>query len=49
MECMVIVPNYVGSRPQCLTASNYYALCCRNECEDLMGALEAEIKARLSH
>jgi len=38
----VIIPNYVGSRPQCLEASNFYAVCCRNECEDMMLALERE-------
>jgi len=42
---MVIVPNYVASRPQCLIASNYYAVCCRNECEDLLGSMESSIKA----
>jgi len=41
----VIVPNYLGSRPNCLTASGLYAVCCRNECEDLMGHLEKEIAA----
>jgi len=42
---LVIVPNYVASRPQCLTASNYYSVCCRDECEDLLGSLERTIKA----
>lgn len=39
----VILPNYVTSRPQCLEASGFYAVCCRNECEDLMGHLEESI------
>jgi len=39
----VIVPNYVMSRPNCLEASNLYAVCCRNECEDLMARLEKTI------
>jgi len=39
----VIVPNYVMSRPNCLEASNLYAVCCRNECEDLMSRLEKQI------
>jgi len=42
---LVIVPNYVASRPQCLVSSNFYALCCRNECEDLLGSLERGIKS----
>mmetsp|Transcript_82415 Transcript_82415/g.191435 ORF Transcript_82415/g.191435 Transcript_82415/m.191435 type:complete len:637 (-) Transcript_82415:96-2006(-) len=41
----VILPNYLGSRPNCLTASSLYAVCCRNECEDLMGHLEREVAA----
>jgi len=36
----VIVPNYLSSRPNCLEATDLYAVCCRNECEDLMGQLE---------
>jgi len=39
----VIIPNYVGSRPQCLESSGFYAVCCRNECEDLMSGLEKHI------
>jgi len=39
----VIVPNYLSSRPQCLEASKFYAVCCRNECEDLMSHLEENI------
>jgi len=39
----VLVANYLGSRPQCLEASGFYAVCCRNECEDLMGSIESEV------
>jgi len=39
----VIVPNYIMSRPNCLEASNLYAICCRNHCEDLMSHLETQI------
>merc|ERR1719293_349377 len=39
----VIVPNYVGSRPQCLASSGVYAVCCPNECEVLMEQLEDSI------
>jgi len=42
---MVIIPNYVGTRSNCLEATNLYAVCCRNECEDLMGHLELKIAA----
>jgi len=39
----VIIANYVMARPNCLEASNLYAICCRNTCEDLMSHLEREI------
>jgi len=41
----VVIPNYVGSRPNCLVASSFYVVCCRNECEDLLGALEKSVAA----
>jgi hypothetical protein len=39
----IIIPNYVASRPNCLITSNYYVVCCRNECEDLMMQIENEV------
>jgi len=42
---LVIVPNYVSARPNCLVASSFYAICCPNECEALMGELERKIGA----
>jgi len=42
---LVIVSNYIMARPNCLEASSLYAVCCRNECEDLMGSLERKIAA----
>mmetsp|Transcript_31962 Transcript_31962/g.74867 ORF Transcript_31962/g.74867 Transcript_31962/m.74867 type:complete len:675 (+) Transcript_31962:80-2104(+) len=44
-EIHVILPNYIGARPNCLEASGFYAICCRNECEDLMSYLEEEVAA----
>jgi len=40
----VIVPNYVASRPNCLRASSFYVVCCRNECEDLLATLEKKFQ-----
>lgn len=40
----VLVTNYVMARPNCLETSGLYAICCRNECEDLMAHLEGELK-----
>jgi len=41
----VIIANYAMARTNCLDASNLYDICCRNECEDLMGHLERRIGA----
>lgn len=41
----VIMPNYLMSRTNCLESSNLYAICCRNECEDLMSTLERDVAA----
>ncbi|CAK0795893.1 unnamed protein product, partial [Prorocentrum cordatum] len=41
----VILPNYLSARTNCLEASGLYALCCRNECEDLLGHLERQVGA----
>lgn len=42
---LVIVPNYVAARPNCLVASGFYVVCCRNECEDLLGSLEKKFQS----
>jgi len=44
-QLRLIMPNYIMSRPNCLEASHLYAVCCRNECEDLLGFLEKQIGA----
>eukprot|EP00927_Polykrikos_kofoidii_P072573 TRINITY_DN68675_c0_g1_i1.p1 TRINITY_DN68675_c0_g1~~TRINITY_DN68675_c0_g1_i1.p1 ORF type:complete len:588 (+),score=107.74 TRINITY_DN68675_c0_g1_i1:73-1836(+) len=42
---LVVIPNYVTAINQCLKASSIYTVCCPNECDPLMSALEAEIAA----
>lgn len=39
----VLVANYVHSPSNCVASSSYYSVCCRNECEDLLGHLETQI------
>jgi hypothetical protein len=49
---LVILPNYVQSRSNCLAVSDFYAVCCPNECESLMQHVEGEVvsaTARTSH
>jgi len=41
----VVIPNYMNSRMNCLTASDYYAVCCLNECDSLMDRLELRLAA----
>merc|ERR1719343_49403 len=36
----VIIPNVLVSPSNCVTPSNYYSVCCLNECESLMSTLE---------
>jgi len=43
-EPHVLVPNYLTSRPNCVRASNFYVVCCRDECEDLMSAIEKKFE-----
>merc|ERR1712176_613660 len=44
----VVIPNYMNSRMNCLTASDFYGVCCLNECDELMGKIEAQIAAPYS-
>jgi len=42
----VIIPNYMGAAPNCVTSlSSYYSVCCKDECEGLLSKLEDDIKA----
>jgi len=41
----VLIPNYVNARTNCLTTTSFYAVCCIDECERLLGRLEREIGA----
>jgi len=42
---LVIIPNYVNNINNCADSTSLYAVCCRNECEDLLGHIEKHIKA----
>jgi len=39
----VIIPNYLTSLSNCLFPSDFYSVCCLDECEDLMGKVERAI------
>lgn len=36
----VIIPNFLSSQTNCVSPSDFYSVCCLNECEQLMTALE---------
>jgi len=39
----VIIPNYILAPSNCMASSNFYSVCCLDECEHLLGHLENEI------
>jgi len=39
----VIIPNYVNGPSNCLASTNFYQVCCIDECDGLLGQLEAKI------
>jgi hypothetical protein len=39
----VIIPNYINGPSNCLASTNFYQVCCIDECDDLLGQLEAKI------
>merc|ERR1740121_1086950 len=40
----VIIPNYMRMQSNCINSSDYYQVCCRDLCEDLMDKLESDIR-----
>jgi hypothetical protein len=40
----VVIPNYIKSQSNCLAGSSFYSVCCFDECEDLLGHVEQQIK-----
>lgn len=42
-DIQIITPNYVMSRVNCMEPSDFYVMCCRNECEDLMSHIEDKV------
>jgi len=42
-DLRVIIPNYINSPSNCLASSSFYAVCCIDECGDLVWQLESKI------
>jgi hypothetical protein len=39
----VVIANYIQSATNCITASGFYQICCKDHCEDLLGHLEEKL------
>jgi hypothetical protein len=40
----VLVSNYINGPSNCIASSNYYSVCCRDECENLLSHLELQLQ-----
>merc|ERR1719446_1964074 len=40
----VLVANYINGPSNCIASSEYYSVCCRDECENLLSHLEDQLK-----
>eukprot|EP00928_Gymnodinium_smaydae_P029223 TRINITY_DN22072_c0_g1_i1.p1 TRINITY_DN22072_c0_g1~~TRINITY_DN22072_c0_g1_i1.p1 ORF type:complete len:617 (+),score=82.95 TRINITY_DN22072_c0_g1_i1:129-1979(+) len=41
----ISVPNYVGSRINCIESSTLYSVCCQLECDEMLAQLEMNLEA----
>jgi len=41
----VLIANYITSHSNCIASSSFYSVCCKDECEGLLGHLEEQIAA----
>jgi hypothetical protein len=39
----VIIANYLTSQANCIASSHFYSVCCKDECEELLGNIEEHI------
>jgi hypothetical protein len=39
----VIIPNYLHSQTNCIASSGFYSVCCKDECESLLGHIEEKL------
>lgn len=44
-EPSVLIANYMASPSNCIASGGFYSVCCKNECEQLIGRLEDMIAA----
>lgn len=44
----VIITNYMQAASNCIVSAPHYRVCCANECEGILGEVEAEVNAPLA-
>merc|ERR1719221_705141 len=44
-QVSLVIANYVNSLTSCIASSDFYSVCCRDECESLFNHLEEQIAA----
>jgi diadenosine tetraphosphatase ApaH/serine/threonine PP2A family protein phosphatase len=40
----IVIPNYISSASNCIASSSFFSVCCRDECEALLGDIERKVK-----
>jgi len=40
----VIIPNYLQAASNCIVSATHYLVCCKNECEEMLGDIEAAVQ-----
>jgi len=45
----VIIPNYLNAPSNCIGSSAYYGVCCIDECEEILGHVEKEVRGPTAH
>jgi len=40
----VIIPNYLQAASNCIVAAPHYLVCCKNECEEMLGDIETSLR-----
>lgn len=40
----VIIPNYLQAASNCIVSATHYLVCCKNECEEMLGEIETSIQ-----
>merc|ERR1719242_2453234 len=45
----VIIPNYLNAPSNCIASSAYYGVCCIDECEEILGHVEKEVRGPTAH